>query len=83
MGVSATLGYRFGLGLYDDGKIQAMTHNIPTPEGKLRVIVERRAREFEDGREAAVKALLDVCDDHATSNCSCNERPWDKVHWYR
>ena len=37
-----------------------MTHNIPTPEGKLQVIVERRAKE--DGREAAVEALLDVCD---------------------
>ena len=53
--------YRFGLRLgYNDGKIQAMTHNIPTLEGKLQVIVERRARE--DGREAAVEALLDVCD---------------------
>ena len=53
--------YRFGLRLgYKDGKIQAMTYNIPTLEGKLQVIVEIRAKE--DGREATVEALLDVCD---------------------
>ena len=54
--------YRLGLRLgYNDGQIQAMTHSIPTPEGKLQVIIERKSKK--DGKENAFEALLDVCDE--------------------
>ena len=54
--------YRLGLRLgYNDGQIQAMTHSIPTPEGKLQVIVEKRS--MKDGKGKVVETLLDVCDE--------------------
>ena len=50
--------YRLGIRLgYNDGQIQAMTFNIPTPEGKLQVIIGRKSIQ---GR--VVEALLDVCE---------------------
>jgi hypothetical protein len=53
--------YRIGLGLHlKDAHIKCITHNIATAEGKLRAIIESKSKE--DGSEATVKALLDVCD---------------------
>ena len=53
--------YRLGIGLgYNDGQIQSMTFNIPTPEGKLRVIIERKSKKH--GKRKAIEALLDACD---------------------
>ena len=53
--------YRVGIGLgYSHGLIQDLTSNKPTSEGKLQVIIERRSEQ--DGKEKAVEALLDVCD---------------------
>ena len=53
--------YRLGIELgYEDGEIQDMTVGIPTPQGKLQVIIERKANEH--GKKKAVEALLDACD---------------------
>ena len=53
--------YRLGIELgYKDCHIRAMTFDIPTPESKLQAIIERKS--VKHGKENAVEALLDVCD---------------------
>ena len=58
---SAPEWYRLGIRLgYSDGELRAMTFDIPTAEGKLQAIIERRS--MKDGTGKVVEALLDVCD---------------------
>ena len=53
--------YRLGIELgYNDNQIQAMTFNIPTPEGKLQVLIARKS--MKHWKDKIVEALLDVCD---------------------
>ena len=53
--------YQLGIELgFSDNEIEAMTFNIPTPAGKLRVIVEKKA--MAHGKGKIVEALLDLCE---------------------
>ena len=53
--------YQLGKELgYSDDEIQDMTFGKPTPEDKLKVIVEKRLQK--DGKGRAIEALLDACD---------------------
>ena len=53
--------YRLGIELgFNDNNIQAMTHTIPSSEGKLQVVIEKKS--MEHGKGKVVEALLDLCE---------------------
>jgi tetratricopeptide (TPR) repeat protein len=53
--------FRLGIGLgFNVSQIQSVAHNIPSSEGKLQMLVERKSGEH--GKEKVIEALLDVCD---------------------
>ena len=61
IGKCASEWYRLGINLgYSDSELRAMTFDIPTAEGKLQAVIERKS--MKDGTDKVVEALLDVCD---------------------
>ena len=52
------LGRKLG---YSKSQLLAMTHQMPTPQGKLRAVIDTESCEHRERK--AVEAVLDACDE--------------------